>query len=534
MQLNYKKIFYIGLIFFIISMFWQAYDMLIARLVIDKFGLSQTWSGIVMALDNILAVFLLPIFGTLSDKSEAKLGRRTPFIIIGTLIASLAFMALSFADHLQTEKLKTTNIRESYDIAFTNDIKEYRVEHWQIVVANMHEERLESYNNGLISYEEYLEYKANTENKMLDILNKVTTPLSKRENYEIKEIYYNYLSSKAWNLTIKEPRILIIFMITLFVSIVGMSIFRSPAVALMPDVTIKPERSRANAIITFMGAIGGVFSVYIIMLSGLNKHTYDSHSKVFIIIGIIMIISLLIFLWKVKEPKWRDERVELEENLEIVEVKEATITSLSKRKKLSLYFLLISIFFLFMGYNAVMSKIADYLPKVLNLNFFDIPFILAQLGVIIMIIPIGILSIKIGRKPTIILGLALLLLSFIRIYFLKENSSYITAFTIFIAGIGLSMVSINTYVMVVELASGDNAGLYTGYYYSATMGAQILTPILSGIFMDKYGRLVLFPYASLFLLLALITFLFVKEGEAVKIKKGIFKKILAKRGTKWK
>lgn len=532
MRLDYKKIFYIGIIFFIISMFWQTYDMLIARLVIDKFGLSQTWSGIIMALDNILAVFLLPIFGTLSDHSKAKIGRRTPFIIIGTLVASLAFMALCYSDHLQTEKLNTTSIRTEYDIAFNNNIDEYREVHWLIVIDNMHNERIESYNNGDITYDDFLNYELNTETKMLEVLANTSTPLSKREIYEIKELYYNYLSSRAWDLTKSDPKILIIFVITLFVAIFGMSIFRSPAVALMPDVTIKPLRSKANAVITFMGAVGGIFGVYIIMLSGFNKHTYDNHSKVFLIIGITMIIGLLVYLWKVDEPNWALERTDIEKTLEVRKAKKESLKSLSKRKRISLYFLLISIFLLFMGYNAVMSKIADYLPKVLNLNFFDLPFILAQIGVILMIIPIGIMSMKIGRKPTIISGLILLFLAFVNIYFLKENSPFLTAFTIFIAGIGLSMVSINTYVMVVELESGNNAGLYTGYYYSATMGAQILTPILSGVFMDKFGRLILFPYAALFLLLSLITFMFVKEGEAVKIKKGIFKKILAKRESK--
>ncbi|MDR4969169.1 MAG: MFS transporter, partial [Acholeplasmataceae bacterium] len=94
MKLNYRNTFYVGLIFFIISLFWQTYDMLIARTLIDKYGLNQTWSGIVMAADNIMAVILLPLFGALSDKSNSKLGKRTPYIIVGTVLSAFAFMAL--------------------------------------------------------------------------------------------------------------------------------------------------------------------------------------------------------------------------------------------------------------------------------------------------------------------------------------------------------------------------------------------------------------------------------------------------------
>jgi maltose/moltooligosaccharide transporter len=108
MKLNYRNTFFVGLIFFIISLFWQTYDMMIARTLIDKYGLNQTWSGVVMAIDNVMAVILLPLFGAISDKSNAKRGRRTPYIIVGTVMAAFAFMALAYTDYVQTSKIQAT------------------------------------------------------------------------------------------------------------------------------------------------------------------------------------------------------------------------------------------------------------------------------------------------------------------------------------------------------------------------------------------------------------------------------------------
>ncbi|MBN2268864.1 MAG: MFS transporter [Acholeplasmataceae bacterium] len=541
MKLNYKRTFYIGIVFFIISMFWQTYDMLIARTLIDKYGLTQTWSGIVMALDNIMAVFLLPLFGSLSDRSNAKIGRRTPYVIVGTVIAAFAFMGLAYADFIQTEKIKMTDIIEShYDVAFESVELEEEKTHWFIVIDNMQDERQSSLESGLISQSQYESWYQNTHDGMLSILAHSSDVLSARQLYEIKDLYYGYLSTRAWEVTSRDPSTLIIFISTLFVALVAMAIFRSPAVALMPDITIKPLRSKANSIITFMGAVGGILGVYIIMLSGLNRHAYDNHAKVFIIIGIIMLIALGVFLWKVREPEWVKDKIELEKHLNMVIEEEEqrlplrkqfSIKHLSRRKSRSLYFLLISIFMLFMGYNAVMSKLADYLPKVLNMNYFDFPFIVAQAVVIVMIVPVGILSLKLGRRRTIIMGMIVVLLAFGSIYFLKEGQAWLTAMIVLFAGVGWSMISINTYVMVVELASGGNSGLYTGYYYSASMTAQIATPILSGILMDRYGRLILFPYATFFVLLAFLAFILVKEGEAKKIRKHLFKNLMMKRDS---
>lgn len=528
MRLNVKNTIYIGLIFFIISLFWQSYDLLIARTLIDKFGLNQTWSGVVMAFDNIMAVILLPLFGALSDKSNSKKGRRTPYIIVGTVVAAFAFMALSYTDYKQTIKISQTDIIEShYDVAFNPDADTRNPAHWEMVVTIMEDERVQAQMSGDISLSKFRIWEEEIKEPMTSIIDDAGNELDNRELSLIRDLYYTYLSERAWELTSTNTLNLFIFGITLFIALVAMAIFRSPAVALMPDITLKPLRSKANAVIGLMGAIGGISAVYVIMLSGLNKHAYDDHVAVYIAIGIIMLAVLGIFLWKVNEPKLVEEKLLQEKNYtELLKEQEPDyidpkINTFKRRK--SLYFLLATIFFLFMGYNAIMSKIADYMPKVLNLNFFDYQFIIAQVLVLVSIVPMGILSTHLGRKKTVLIGISLLTVSFGSVYFIPEGQPWLTAGVVAVAGMGWSMISINTYVMVVELAKGLDVGRYTGYYYAASMTAQIITPILSGYFMDNHElkRLTLFPYATFFVTIAIITMLFVKQGEAKMIKKGI-------------
>ena len=109
MKLNYKRTVFVGFAFFLICTFWQAYDTIIPKILTDKFGMSQANSGIIMALDNILALFMLPLFGAISDRCKSRMGRRTPFILIGTIIAAAAFMLLSFADGLQLKNIATVS-----------------------------------------------------------------------------------------------------------------------------------------------------------------------------------------------------------------------------------------------------------------------------------------------------------------------------------------------------------------------------------------------------------------------------------------
>ena len=106
MKLNYKRTIFVGFAFFLICAFWQAYDSIIALTLTNKFGMPQAYSGIIMAFDNSLALFMLPLFGASSDKCSTKIGKRTPFILVGTIVAAVAFVALSFVDNMQLTNIK--------------------------------------------------------------------------------------------------------------------------------------------------------------------------------------------------------------------------------------------------------------------------------------------------------------------------------------------------------------------------------------------------------------------------------------------
>ncbi len=522
MKLNYKKVFLIGLAFFLISMFWQTYDNIIAKMLIDKFGLNQTWSGVVMAFDNILALFLLPLFGGLSDKTNAKLGRRTPYIIVGTIIAAFAFMTLSFVDNYQTTKIESqTVITEDYQsiqIASLTDSE------WNVIITGMASERVTALNAEQITPKQYYAWDESIYQPMMNVLDENTDgTLSTFETNDLKDGYYSYLSTRAWQMTSQNPSNFIVFIVILFIALVSMSIFRSPAVALMPDVTIKPLRSKANAIINLLGSFGGILSLIVLKIYGLDNQSYVNYTPAFITIGALMLVFLAIFLYKVKEPKLVQEKEADDIKYGLTDEVEAkilgeTVKELSKEKKVSLYLILFSVFLWFVGYNAVTSKFADYSPKVLQLGY-GTPLLVAYGTALLAFIPIGILATKIGRRKTILIGITILTICFAAATFLTPNSAQIMYLIFGLTGIGWATINVNSYPMVVELSKNSNVGKYTGYYYTFSMAAQIVTPIVSGMLMDKWGRIVLFPYSAIFVALAFVTMFLVKHGDAVVPKK---------------
>ncbi len=587
MKLDYKKVFFVGLAFFLISLFWQTYDSVITKIMIDKFGLNQTWSGVVMAFDNVLALFLLPLFGGLSDKTNSKHGRRTPYIVVGTVIAAFAFVALSFADSYQTKLIETeTTITAEYEASLEEkevmlggvfsgnvtsrkadlnaafaaidakyaeeiytfdmywtaigteldayqtwqaDFESY-IEKWQDTNDTLLEEKQEALAAGDISHSNYERWYNNTYLNMVEIADNaiVNGGLTQAEySYWADEIYDGVydanLSASAWAMTTSNPFVFIVFVVVLFIALVSMATFRSPAVALMPDVVIKPLRSKANAVINLMGTFGGILSIILLTLFALDKKSYVNYTPAFIAVGILMIILLAIFLWKVKEPKLVAEKAAEDEKFGLTEEDEAkakneSVEELSKEKRKSLYLILFSVFLWFIGYNAVTTKLSDYAPKVLGMGY-SFPLLIAQGAALIAFIPIGIIATKIGRRKTILIGITLLSVCFGSVFFINETTSFLMYIIFALTGVGWATINVNSYPMVVELSKGSNVGKYTGYYYTFSMAAQILTPILSGILMDSLGRKVLFPYATLFVAAAFITMFLVKHGDAQVVQK---------------
>ena len=235
MKLNYKRTILVGFAFFLISAFWQAYDAIVPLILTNHFGLSQTFSGVVMSIDNVLAVFMLPIFGALSDKIMTRHGKRTPFIFIGTIIAVVAFIVLSLVSSVQIQEITDAGIVSEYNDAY----KEY-------------EDTVDSLNNDKSISEEERDAKKN------DASAKLTSIIPG-------------LIDRANKITFTNIWPLVGFILVLLVVLIAMATFRSPAVALMPDVTIKPLRSKANAVINLMGTAGGIIVLLITKIWSLNK-----------------------------------------------------------------------------------------------------------------------------------------------------------------------------------------------------------------------------------------------------------------------
>ena len=228
-----------------------------------------------------------------------------------------------------------------------------------------------------------------------------------------------------------------------------------------------------------------------------------------------MLAALAIFLLTVREPKWaaqmRQDSVTygIEENEEVVEEKR----NLSKGEKTSLILILFSIALWYFGYNAVTSKYSVYAANILDKDY-NMTMLIAQGAAIVAYLPAGMVASKIGRRKTILAGVIMLTAAFGIAGFMRAGSPTLVMNILFaLAGIAWATINVNSFPMVVEMCSGSDIGKYTGYYYTASMAAQIATPIVSGYLMDMIAETVLFPYAAIFVALAFVTMAFVRHGD---------------------
>ena len=413
MKLNYKRTILIGLAFLSISAFWQMYDNIIPLMLENTFDMGETLIGAIMAGDKVLALFLLPVFGALSDKVDTPVGKRMPFILTGTALAFVFLMLLPFAD---------------------NSVN------------------------------------------------------------------------------------LVLFVVILFLLLISMGLYRSPAVALMPDLTPKPLRSKANAVINLMGAVGGVFTLIMIKLL-VEDVDRPNYYPLFIAVGVLMLVCITVLFLTIKERKLLQEINTTDEAVEAV-TPNKTGTKLPKDVMRSLAFLLTSVAFWFIAYNAVTTAFSRYAEEVWKLpkgGFADC-LLVATVAAIISYIPIGAIASKIGRKKTILIGIILLGSCFFAASLFDSYSNVMIIFFCII-GFAWAAIGVNSYPMVVEMASAGDVGKYTGYYYTFSMTAQVVTPILSGFLLEHVGYRTLFPYSVFFCILAFITMSQVRHGDTKPLQK---------------
>ncbi len=450
MRLNNKRTILVGFAFLSICAFWQMYDTIVPLILANHFRMDESWTGAIMAIDNILALFLLPLFGGLSDRVHTRIGRRMPFILGGTLLA--------------------------------------------VVLMNL-------------------------------------IP-------QIANRYFGNPSAAA----------LIGFIVVLGLLLIAMGTYRSPAVALMPDVTPKPLRSKGNAIINLMGAVGGLLYLGIaaVLYSDTMVEKYFTlghipgknnvlvpvidYTVLFALVSGIMAVSVAILFATIREPKLAAEnqayeRAHPEENL--AAVTEQGKEELPKSVKMSLFFVLLSVALWYVGYNAVSTWFTTYISRVMGEGIGNAStcLLVATAGAIVSYIPIGVLASKIGRKKTILGGAALLAACFFIGFLATVNAASITPpmYVLFaVVGLAWAAINVNSLPMVVEMCKGSDVGKFTGYYYTFSMAAQIITPVLAGNILKDVGYHMLFPYAAFFVACSFVTMLFVKHGDnKVEAKKGL-------------
>ena len=433
MKLNTKLTVLIGFAFLSISAFWQMYDNLIPLILTKTFDMNETVSGVIMAADNILALFLLPLFGGISDRCNARIGKRKPFIIFGTVGAVILMTGLPLLDN-------------------------------------------------------------------------------------------SYFAAPAlWKL--------IAFIALLGLLLITMGTYRSPAVALMPDVTPKPLRSKGNAIINLMGAVGGIF--YLIFNSILYSKSrteglsHINYQPIFAIVSGIMLIALFVLIFFVNEPKLREKQAIYEKEhpeLEVTVQTEDGKKKMPKAVKKSLIFLLLSVAFWYIGYNAITTWFSVYATTMWGMapGEASLCLTIAMAGAIVSYIPVGNIASKVGRSLTIKSGAALLAVCFFTafLYTLLFDSFHWSLYILFVlVGLAWAAINVNSLPMVVEMCSGSEVGKFTGFYYTFSMAAQTVTPVVAGFLLSNVSYKALFPYAAIFVAFSFVTMCFVKHGDSKPEKK---------------
>jgi maltose/moltooligosaccharide transporter len=462
LKLNYKRTFIIGFAFFGILLLWQVYDSwcptFLETLFMRVTGATnsedvQYLVGIMMAMDNLAALILMPIFGRLSDKTHTKLGKRMPYILVGTFVCAVVFPFIPVFYH------------------------------------------------------------------------------------------YNNLAG-------------VISLMAIVVCFAMM--YRNPAVALMPDLTPKPLRSKANGIINIMGYIGGAFAtvvgIFFVLTDYIGEGAWVSWAYgniwaieiPFLVASVLMVISALVLAFTIHEneleAKLAPELEEGERQAAIADpVADDDTKPMSKANKTMLLLILGAEFFWFMSDNGIGTFMLNYSRNFLGTSSASnmVMTIIGGLGSVIGFAIGGFIAAKIGRKWTITSGLILTLLGLVLWLIMEfavgrgayngKTGYYSFPWYLYVIwglkGFGMSLVHLNSFPMVVELCSKKKVGQFTGYYYMASMAAQTVTPMLLGLLLlnDKINWSFLPIYAIIATSISLTIFLFVKNIKIKKVgvKKGL-------------
>ncbi|MBR3475117.1 MAG: MFS transporter [Oscillospiraceae bacterium] len=460
LKLNVKRTALIGFAFFGILLLWQVYDSWCPTFLTDIFAhsfyemtsaqlkasdpdkiLEVQWIvGIIMACDNLAALILLPIFGNLSDKTKTPIGKRMPYILVGTFVSAVAFPFIPLFFH------------------FNNIVG---------MVAMM--------------------------------------------------------------------AIVLIFMM----------MYRNPAVALMPDITPKPLRAKANGIINIMGYFGGAFAtvlgIFLVMSNYINAPVEERNlwtiELPFIIASVLMVISALVLFKTIRENELAEQlkdELAIGEQLAAVETPIDDDKPMSPANKKMLLAILAAEFLWFMSDNALGTYIGNYVIYYLK-SVSSATMVLTILGGVASVVGFAIagrIADRIGRKWTIASGLMVTFLGLVIMCFVfptntakagAEHGEFTFPMLLYVVwilkGFGMALVHNCSFPMVVELCSSKKIGKFTAYYYAASMSAQTVTPVLLGLVLKATMAWNALPvYATILTLLSCTVFVaFVKNIKAGKV-----------------
>lgn len=401
------RTFLLGFGFLGVSVIWAMYNAYVPVFLKDTFHLSSTIIGVIMTIDNIFAIVLLPFLGALSDRTRSRLGRRRPYILVGSIFAAAFFILIPYS---------------------------------------------------------------------------------------------------------LSGQLLALMMVTIILMNLSMAIFRSPVIALMPDITPSQFRSQANGVINFMGGVGSL----LVYFGG--KPLYDTRvSLPFLVGGLVMLAACLLVVIFVREPELPAIREEKRGGSLVASANElgANLKDVFSGEK-SLLLILLSILCWFIGYNAIETFFTSYAKFELGIKESSGALIMGFFSATFMVTAIasGYLGSHWGRKRTIRLGLAIVMVVLVASLFIRSFWPLALAFVV--GGFGWALVNVNSLPMVVDMTTAEKVGGYTGLYYLFSQAANIIAPPAAGALIDGFGYKSLMVFSPALFLIAIFVVSGVKRGEARK------------------
>ena len=400
--------------------FWQVYDGIVPKMLTNSFGLSNSLTGAIMAIDNVFGLFLLPLFGILSDRCTSRLGRRTPFILGGSAVAVLSVPLIAIANNMGS---------------------------------------------------------------------------------------------------------LPVLICAIILTLLAICAYRTMTVAVVADITPRPLRTKADSIEKIVGYAGTGLMLVAISMMVPNVERPD-YLPLFVLQAVFILVAAVAYAAFVHEPalvaRMREKSLAMgidEEQIDVEDSPEAggkeRVADAGMRRSIAC--LLAATFFYYMSYNAMTTNISRYADLFFGMagGSYAVINIVTIVGALASYVPLANLSLRIGRKK-VALGTAVIMAACPALIWLAPGFTPALYLVFLLMGVALGGVDLCVYTMILECCSSRSVGRYSGYYYTVSMAAQVVTPILSGLVMDVAPTM-LFAYIAAMGVLMLASVAAAKHGDAILI-----------------